>query len=76
MVTACSSMDTTSSTFISYKEIAEPRMKSISGTGSLMQSDANQHNTKLYNTLKSSITDCKLMKLLEVYYTTNDVVLL
>lgn len=41
-----------------------------------MQSDANQHNTKLYNTLKSSRTDCKLMKLLEVYYTTNVVVFL
>lgn len=41
-----------------------------------MQSDANQCNTKFYNTSNSSEIDCKLMKLLEVYYTQNGVAVL
>lgn len=41
-----------------------------------MQSDANQCNTKFYNMSNSSGTDCKLMKLLEVYYTQNGVAVL
>ena len=38
-----------------------------------MQSNANQYNTKFYNTSNSSGIDCKLMKLLEVYDLQNGV---